>query len=60
MDQKPKLKVLIINGPNLNLLGTRQPEIYGILSFEDYLKELRTEYEGCYIDYFQSKMQNQS
>lgn len=54
MDQRPKLKVLIINGPNLNLLGTRQPEIYGILSFEDYLEELRTEFEGCYIDYFQS------
>ena len=53
MDLKPKLKVLIINGPNLNLLGTRQPEIYGILSFEDYLEELRTEFEGCYIDYFQ-------
>lgn len=58
MDQKPKLKVLIINGPNLNLLGTRLPELYGTLSFEDYLEDLRTEFEGCILDYFQSNQES--
>jgi len=57
VDQKPKLKVLIINGPNLNLLGTRQPEIYGILSFEDYLQDLRIEFDDCVLDYFQSNQE---
>ena len=35
------MKVLIINGPNLNLLGTREPEIYGSVSMEDYLEKLK-------------------
>lgn len=48
-------KILILNGPNLNLLGKREPEIYGNLCFETYLKELRTEF-GQHADilYFQS------
>ena len=45
---------LIINGPNLNLLGKREPEIYGSTSFEDYLTELRASYPQLSIEYFQS------
>jgi 3-dehydroquinate dehydratase-2 len=47
-------KILIINGPNLNLLGTREPEIYGHVSMEDYLKALSVDYPGVDIDYYQS------
>jgi len=47
-------KILIINGPNLNLLGKRQPELYGGSSFEDYLVTLREKYEIIDIQYFQS------
>lgn len=46
--------ICIINGPNLNLLGLRQPEIYGSKSFEDHLKEIRAEFPDVEIDYFQS------
>jgi 3-dehydroquinate dehydratase-2 len=48
------MKVLIINGPNLNLLGKREPHIYGSQSFEDYLSILRKNYPSVWIDYFQS------
>lgn len=48
------LKLLIINGPNLNLLGARQPEIYGKRTFEDFLAELRLQFPGIELDYFQS------
>jgi len=47
-------KILIINGPNLNLLGKRQTELYGDTSFEDYLATLREKYEIIDIQYFQS------
>ena len=47
-------KILIINGPNLNLLGTREPEVYGRVSMEDYLKALTVDYPGVEIDYYQS------
>ena len=48
------MKILIINGPNLNLLGKREPEIYGPRSFEDYFTELRSLFGHVHLDYFQS------
>lgn len=48
------MKVTIINGPNLNLLGVREPGIYGSSSFESYLQELKARYPEIEIDYFQS------
>ncbi|MBR4392089.1 MAG: 3-dehydroquinate dehydratase [Bacteroidales bacterium] len=47
-------KILILNGPNLNLLGRREPDIYGTQSFEDYLPTLRAEFPEMQLDYFQS------
>ena len=47
-------KILIINGPNLNLLGQREPGIYGSSSFETYLEKLRAAYPEVESDYFQS------
>jgi len=46
--------ILIINGPNLNLLGTREPGVYGHTSMEDYLEALRVDYPALEIDYYQS------
>ena len=48
------MKILILNGPNLNLLGKREPEIYGHVSFEDYLPKLRERFPLHEISYFQS------
>jgi 3-dehydroquinate dehydratase-2 len=48
------MKILIINGPNLNLLGKREPEIYGNRSFEQFLDELRGQFPEIELDYFQS------
>ena len=50
-------KIQIINGPNLNLLGTREPEIYGGKTFETYLEELRRDYPQIQIAYFQSNVE---
>lgn len=47
-------KIIIINGPNLNLLGKREPEIYGHRSFEDYLQTLKELFPEVQIDYYQS------
>ena len=47
-------KILIVNGPNLNLLGRREPEIYGSTSFEAYLSGLRQSFPEVTIDYYQS------
>ena len=53
------MKLLIINGPNLNLLGTREPELYGITSFESYLKKLRTRYPQITLEYYQSNVEGE-
>lgn len=53
------MKLLIINGPNLNLLGRREPEIYGNMSFEDFLDKLRAEFPGTSIDYYQSNLEGE-
>lgn len=52
-------KILIINGANLNLLGSREKDIYGQKSFEEYLKELRAKYPKVEIDYFQSNIEGE-
>ena len=53
-------KILIVNGPNLNLLGRREPGIYGSEGFDDYLAALRKRYEGMVdIDYFQSNCEGE-
>lgn len=52
-------KILIINGPNLNLLGKREPTVYGNDSFEDYLKQLREKYTQCEIAYYQSNIEGE-
>lgn len=48
------MKLGIINGPNLNLLGKREPEIYGSLTFEEYLDGLKANYSNCDLQFFQS------
>lgn len=48
------MKIQIINGPNLNLLGKREPEVYGSTSFEDYFKELQAKFPNYELSYFQS------
>ncbi len=48
------MKYLILNGPNLNLLGTREPEIYGNQTFEEYFKTLQANYKELELYYFQS------
>lgn len=53
------MKILIINGANLNLLGRRQPEIYGCESFEEYLGALRARYSEHTIDYYQSNIEGE-
>ena len=53
------MKIMIINGPNLNLLGRREPEIYGSSSFEAYLDELRKKMDNVEIDYYQSNIEGE-
>jgi 3-dehydroquinate dehydratase-2 len=48
------MKIIIINGPNLNLLGTREPDIYGHTTMEDYIQSLRKQHPRIDIDYYQS------
>lgn len=51
------MKILILNGPNLNLLGVREPGIYGSESFEAYLPKLKEKYPDVEIEYFQSNVE---
>ena len=52
-----RMKIQIINGPNINLLGKREPSIYGGRSFEDYLEELKGRYPQVEFDYYQSNVE---
>ena len=53
------MNVVIINGPNLNLLGVREKSIYGDQSFEEYLKDLRQNFPSINISYFQSNVEGE-
>jgi len=53
------MKIQIINGPNLNLLGTREPGIYGQMSFEQYLPQLQARYPDLEISYYQSNVEGE-
>lgn len=55
--RKQDMRIQIINGPNLNLLGVREPGIYGDESFESYLPKLRAMFPDVEIDYFQSNVE---
>lgn len=50
-------KILIINGPNLNLLGKREPEVYGSLTFESYFETLKTRFSDLQLEYYQSNVE---
>jgi 3-dehydroquinate dehydratase II len=51
------LKIIIINGPNLNLLGKREPEIYGNMSFEEYFDSLKVKFSEVDLHYYQSNIE---
>lgn len=53
------MKILILNGPNLNLLGTREPEIYGNISMENFLESLTKEFPQHEIQYYQSNVEGE-
>lgn len=53
------MKIAIINGPNLNLLGKREPELYGTLSFETYFEELKRKAGAAELSYFQSNVEGE-
>jgi len=53
------LNLIIINGPNLNLLGKREMDIYGYQSFADYLEKLKAGFPGISIDYYQSNVEGE-
>ncbi|MBM3414318.1 MAG: type II 3-dehydroquinate dehydratase [Bacteroidetes bacterium] len=53
------MRIAIINGPNLNLLGKREPGIYGTQSFEEFLAVLRTQYPAVTISYYQSNVEGE-
>jgi 3-dehydroquinate dehydratase-2 len=53
------MKLIIINGPNLNLLGKREPEIYGSETFEDFFKKLQSKFKNVELFYFQSNIEGE-
>ena len=53
------MKIIIINGPNLNLLGKREPEIYGTKTFEDYFRELQLAFKNVELFYYQSNIEGE-
>ncbi|WP_298393957.1 type II 3-dehydroquinate dehydratase [Flavobacterium sp.] len=53
------MKILIINGPNLNLLGKREPEVYGSTTFETYFNQLQENYPMVSLEYYQSNIEGE-
>jgi 3-dehydroquinate dehydratase-2 len=53
------MKLIIINGPNLNLLGKREPEIYGSKTFEDFYRDLQLKFKNVELSYFQSNTEGE-
>ena len=53
------MKLIIINGPNLNLLGKREPEVYGDTTFDAYFKSLQKKYDHVQLTYFQSNIEGE-
>ncbi|WP_372945330.1 type II 3-dehydroquinate dehydratase [Muriicola sp.] len=53
------MKLIIINGPNLNLLGKREPDVYGSTSFEDYFAQLQMKFKDVQLAYFQSNIEGE-
>lgn len=53
------MKILILNGPNLNLLGKREPSVYGNISFEAYFEALQTKFPSVELSYFQSNIEGE-
>ena len=53
------MNIQIINGPNLNLLGSREPDLYGSKSFDHYLESLRSDFQGDELSYFQSNVEGE-
>ena len=53
------MKISIINGPNLNLLGTREPEVYGNQNFEAYFEQLCSQFPGSTLSYYQSNVEGE-
>lgn len=53
------MKIAIINGPNLNLLGKREPDVYGSKTFEDYFEELKAMFPSVDFSYFQSNVEGE-
>ena len=53
------MKIQIINGPNLNLLGTREPGVYGSITFTEFLENIRISFPDVEIDYFQSNVEGE-
>ncbi len=53
------MKILILNGPNLNLLGKREPEVYGSQTFDDYFAELQFKFKDIQLEYYQSNIEGE-
>jgi len=53
------MKILIINGPNLNLLGKREPDVYGSTTFEEYFEKLKSNLKKIKLEYFQSNVEGE-
>lgn len=53
------MKILVLNGPNLNLLGKREPEVYGSKTFEDYFAELQFAFKDIELEYYQSNIEGE-